>query len=617
MPLTQKHPESECGGERVGDRRWWNVACAAVAVILVALTIWPIIDAGLAARELNWIPSGDWAVLTLRVEDVGQNTPLVGPYSRFGWNHPGPLMYWLLAVPYRILGGTPPAILTAAALLNALVVTAIGAVAWRRGQLPLVACSMTVLAIAFHAMGPALLRDPWNPFLTLLPLALTAFLTWSVVEGDTWMWPGLILVASFVLQSHVGYLPMLGMLFISLVAIAWRWTTFAALLPTAQSQRRWVLGASSVVLFLCWLPVFIDQLFSTGNVGSVVTYFANPGDRPAGFGTALTTAADQLRFPSAPWLGRSESTGTDGALLGASLLWLFIPLAAMAGSCWLAFRRRAFAAVRFQLIASAASLGGVIATARVLGPLFDWVVRWWWILAALWWLSIAWSLWSAFTTYFTRQSAQQIATCILAASSSVMILQAVTPIIDDVSATRVPGPSTGIVLEEFLEPTLDALRGSGPLLVVTTGSVRGDYGDALRLQLERSGIKVVAESNMETHLGPERSESRLTPTGTLWIVSADAIAAFRADPSMVELGGWDPLTPAERAAFTKEKALLQDQLIAAGRVDLAEALTNGGGGVDVEAVGIDGVDQRLLQSVEATRRKGDPVAVFLGPTRNR
>jgi len=205
----------------------------------------------------------------------------------------------------------------------------------------------------------------------------------------------------------------------------------------------------------------------------------------------------------------------------------------------------------------------------------------------------------------------------LAASSSMVILQAVTPIVTDVSATQGPSPSTGVVLAEFLEPTLDALRGSGPLLVVTTGSVRGDYGDALRLQLERSGIDVVAEANMETHLGPERAESRLTPTGTLWIVSADAIASFRTDPSMVELGGWDPLTPTERAAFNKEKALLQDQLIAAGRVDLAEALTNGGGGVDVEAVGIDGVDQRLLQRVEATRRMGDPVAVFLGPARNR
>jgi hypothetical protein len=617
MPITRRHPESECSGERFGDSNWWTAACAAVAVILTAITIWPIVDAGRAALDLNWIPSGDWAVLTLRVEDVGQNTPLVGPYSRFGWNHPGPLLYWLLAIPYRLLGGTPAALLGSAASLNTLVVIAISAVAWRRGRLPLVACSMATLAITFHAMGPALLRDPWNPFLTLLPLALTAFLAWSVLEGDTTMWPVFVLVASFMLQSHVGYLPMLGMIVLSVIAVAWKWTGFDALLPRSPMHRRWVVGTSLIVLILCWLPVLIDQLFSTGNIGAIVTYFVDPGDQPAGFGTALATASDQLRLPAAPWLGRSELTGTDGALLGASFLWLGLPLAAMVGAGWLAVHRRAFGAVRFQLVVTAASLGGVIATARVIGPLFDWVVRWWWVLAALWWLSILWSLWSSFDSWITQHSARRVATSSLAILSSIVILQAVTPIVDDVSVTQAPSPSTGRVIAEFLEPTLASLRGSGPLLVVTTGSVRGDYGDALRLQLERSGIDVVAEPNMETHLGPERSESRRTPTGTLWIVSADSIAVFRSDPAMVELGGWDPLTPAERAAFNAQKILLQDQLIAAGRVDLAEALTNGGGGVDIEAVGINGVDQQLLRQVEAIRRKGDPVAVFLGPARNR
>jgi hypothetical protein len=82
------------------------------------------------------------------------------------------------------------------------------------------------------------------------------------------------------------------------------------------------------------------------------------------------------------------------------------------------------------------------------------------------------------------------------------------------------------------------------------------------------------------------------------------------------LGGWDPLTPEQRAQFFVDESLLQDQLIAADRIDLAEALTNGTGGVDTEAMGLDGVDPLLVQRVEALRRKGDPVAVFLGPPRS-
>jgi hypothetical protein len=604
----------------VSTARWWRdpwaIASVIVAVILTAIVIWPILDAGRAALDLVWRPSGDWAVLTLRVEDVGRNTPLVGPYSRFGWNHPGPLMYWLLAIPYHLFGDRPEAILAAAATLNAVTVAALSAVAWRRGRLPLVALTMAAIAILIHAMGPAMIRDPWNPFVTLLPLALTVFLVWSVIEGDFWMWPPLAFLVSFELQSHIGYLPMLAMLGIAVFAISWRSKSMGALLPTSTKQRFWVLGISFAVLIGCWLPVFLDQVVGTGNLGAIARYFLSPGDSPAGFGTAFHVAADQLRFPSAPWLGRSELAGLDGALLGSGLAALIVPVLAMAGSLWVAARMRALAALRFQLIVIATALGGLIATARVTGPLFDWVVRWWWVIASLWWLSIVWALWSALSKRITTQPMQRVATGILAVGAAIVTLAATGPVISSTSSTPPPSPSTGVVLDGFLQQTLDALQGSGPLLVVTTGSVRGDYGDALRLQLERTGIQVVAEPNMISHLGQERSESKRTPMGTLWIVSADQITQFKADPSMAFLGGWDPLTQDQRAEFFIDQSLLQDQLIAAGRVDLAEALTNGSGGVDTEAIGLNGVDPMLLDRVEALRRKGDPVAVFLGPARS-
>ena len=594
----------------------WTGACLVAAIIITALVMWPIIDAGRAALDLVWRPSGDWAVLTMRVEDVGRHTPLVGPYSRFGWNHPGPLMYWLLALPYHFFGDRPEAILTAAATLNALTVAALSAVAWRRGRLPLVALTMAATAILIHGLGPAMIRDPWNPFITLLPLALTVFLVWSVIEGDYWMWPALAFVASFELQSHIGYLPMLLMLAGAIAVITWKRKAFASIFPDTTKQRWWLFGISFVVLVACWLPVIVDQVADTGNLGAITSYFLSPGDSPAGVGTALHVAADQLQFPAAPWLGRSEVAGLDGALLGSGLVALIVPVTAMAAALWLAFRTRTYAAMRFQLVVIASALGGVLATARVIGPLFDWVVRWWWVLASLWWLSIAWVLVSVAWKLLPTRGIEKIATGALAVAATVVALSATGPVIDAASTTPPPSPSTGIVLNGFLEQTLSALEGSGPLLVVTTGSVRGDYGDALRLQLERAGIKVVAESNMVSHLGPERSEANRTPVGTLWIVSADEIAQFHADPAMTFIAGWDPLTPEQRARYFVDEALLQDQLIAAGRVDLAEALTNGSGGVDAEAKDLDGVDPTLVDLVESMRRKGDPVAVFLGPARS-
>ncbi len=572
--------------------------------------IWTIIDAGRAALDLVWRPSGDWAVLNLRVEDVGRHTPLIGPYSRFGWNHPGPLLYWLLAIPYHLFGDKPEALLTAAATLNALTIAAMSLVAWRRGGLALVSCTMAAIAVLLHAMGPAMMRDPWNPFITLLPLALIALLAWSVVEGDAWMWPPLLFVASYELQSHIGYLPILTIIAVAIALLAWRRNSFRSLLPSDRTQRRFILGVSFAVLFGCWLPVIVDQVAGTGNLGALTHYFLSPGDHPAGLGTGLHIAADQLRIPAAPWLGRTELTGTDGALLGSGVVAFLLPLVAMAGSAWIARRTRAFAALRLQTIVVAASLGGVIATSRVIGPVFDWVVRWWWVLALLWWLSIAWSLWSSLMQVIRSRSIRHFALGLLAVTATIVALTATRPVLDANASAEPPSPSTGIVLNGFLEPTLRALDGSGPLLVVTTGSVRGDYGDALRLQLERAGIETVAEDDMVSHLGPERSLSSRKPAGILWIVSADEIRWFRTDPFMTYIAGWDPLSPSERAQFFVDELELKLQLMAAGRTDLAQAVTNGGGGVDTEASGLDGVDQELLNHVESLRRKGDPVAIF-------
>jgi hypothetical protein len=149
--------------------------------------------------------------------------------------------------------------------------------------------------------------------------------------------------------------------------------------------------------------------------------------------------------------------------------------------------------------------------------------------------------------------------------------------------------------------------------VESTGSVRGDYADAIRLQLERAGIGVTASVDTAYRLGPQRSITERPPVATVWIVNADAIVDYRQMPEMRFVAIWDPLDPADRDTFFVDEHRLQEQLTAAGRPDLALALTNGAGNVDTEGTNLDGVDQDLLDHVESLRRKGDPVAIFIGP----
>src|SRR5262245_461934 len=121
---------------------------------LVGVFVLPVAVATVAAFWLHAHPAMDWALIELRVRDVGTSqTPLLGPFSRFGWNHPGPLLYVLLAVPYRLLGASSSGLLVGAVVLNAGSVAGCLLVARRRGGFWLVAGVAVLLGILLHALG--------------------------------------------------------------------------------------------------------------------------------------------------------------------------------------------------------------------------------------------------------------------------------------------------------------------------------------------------------------------------------------------------------------------------------------------------------------------------------
>src|SRR5262245_6610486 len=115
LPDERSELGSASGDEgSVGARlvRWWPVAMWMVVE-------WTVIDGLQLAVSRPWRPVNDWAIIDDQVRSVGVVTPLIGAFSRYGWRHPGPWMFWVLAVPYRLGGSSPNAILVGAALLNA------------------------------------------------------------------------------------------------------------------------------------------------------------------------------------------------------------------------------------------------------------------------------------------------------------------------------------------------------------------------------------------------------------------------------------------------------------------------------------------------------------------
>ncbi len=213
----QARPDVPTAIPAAGRRdRWWTVGLVALLVIplvVSAVYLWFVVGD-------SYVPTVDWAIFEMQTRDVFTHGVFVGPYSRYGFNHPGPLMFYALAVPYKLLGSRSISMHITALGINAATIGAIGWVAYRRGRLPIALTVLVPVALMTHALGADLLRNPWNPYLPVLPLLLLLLLAWSVAVGDLWMLPVAIAVASFTIQSHVGLaIESVALLVVALVGV--------------------------------------------------------------------------------------------------------------------------------------------------------------------------------------------------------------------------------------------------------------------------------------------------------------------------------------------------------------------------------------------------------------
>jgi hypothetical protein len=587
---------------RSPSRRWSALAAAAIAVAVGV----PLVVTGIAGAARDWYPGGDWAVLELRTHDVGSSlTPLLGPYSRFGWNHPGPLLFWVLAAPYRLLGARSSGMLLGAALVNLAAVGGALALAWRRGRLVLVELTAALVGVAMVSLGPSFLRDPWNPSVTVLPFLCFVLLVWSATDGDTVALPFGALVGSFLVQAHVGFALLVAAL--SVVAVVgYVRATGSPRRPGWWRDRRGALISTAAILAVAWLPVLVDQVAGDGNLGLLLSYFTGGGDEPAGVGTAAGVVARELGGV-APWMGGLEPGDDSGALLTSPLSGLRVPVAAFVAAAVLAVVAGARSAFRFQVVVGVTALVGLVSTSRVTGEVYAYLVRWWWVIAVCWWLAVLWSAWSSVPAVPRRALEPVVA--VLAAATVVWSASTLVRAVDEVGT---PDGEWWVTLEEVVPDTVAGVPRDGPVLVRAVGSKWGSIGDGVRLALEKDGVDVVVDEAELVKFGSGRSAADEPPASVVWVVTGiDAIERAEVTAGLTEIARWDPLPPDERVEYTLLATALRDQFARLGRIDLITALQ--GGGTTDPAVGLAGVDQDLLREVERYRRQGDPVAVFVGP----
>jgi hypothetical protein len=596
-PLAPEEPPQVAPAE--GQPRWWRWAGWVLALAVVS----PILLTGVVAWSRTWYPAGDWAMTELAVRDVGgPHTPLVGPYSRYGWNHPGPLLFWLLAVPYRLAGGSSSAMLVAAAVVNSVGVGGTLLLAWRRGRLGLLALTAAALALCANSFGPELLRDPWNAWVTVLPFALLVMAAWSAVEGDRLGLLALPVVGSFLSQSHVGFVPFLVVLGVTgLVGFVrrrpgWRWPAIAG-----------------GVLVACWSPVILDTVLGGDNLSLLLTHFS-AGRDSAGFETALGIAARELGG-WAPWLVRGEEANPfGGALLPGPLTSLIVPVAAMIGAFVIAWRRDP-AAVRFLGIVSLTAVAAVLAVSRISGGVFDYLVRWWWPLAALWWVAVAWAVGrgvAAFVAPRVRAEGPlaRHALLVVVAGMALVVAGSAIDVGQRAETEPLPAEDWGPALAA-VSPVDPAIPRTGPVLLRNVGPLAGWAFDAYAVQLSRAGVDVRVDNTgiARFKVGDHRLRPAEGDGPVLWLVTGSWIADFERELPGRRLDLFDPLSPPERQLYIECERNLRIALDRGGRPDLAAALDEGQSLWG--AAQTPGVNLEDLLVVEEGRQRGVPLAIYL------
>jgi hypothetical protein len=217
---------------------------------------------------------------------------LVGPYSRYGWHHPGPLYFYLLA-PFYVLSGKLATGLNAGALvINLLSVMAIALVVRRIAGGKQAVAIVAMLAWYSWRMAP-LLVSPWNPHVIVLPLLALLVLAAAIISGWIELLPLAALIGTFAVQTHLGVLPSVAAL--SAIALGSVLVSAGSGVPIGPRRTVGIVSVTLSLLVVLWaVPAWEEMTRTPGNLTKLWRFFftGHRGAQP--FRSAYVAWSDML-----------------------------------------------------------------------------------------------------------------------------------------------------------------------------------------------------------------------------------------------------------------------------------------------------------------------------------
>lgn len=498
-----------------------------LSLVLAALALLPFTVAFIAlfATRQGDVPTyGDTALIELTVREVGHHVVLLGPYSRYHWHHPGPMLFDWLAIPYRLFGSDARALYAASVLTTAIATAVVAFVAHRRGGTRLLAWSMIVFGTLAWALGPDVVRAPWNPWITVVPLFAVLTLAWNTTADELWSYPFAVAGGSFLVQSHIGY-----------AAVTIAILSGAAVIVIGQAARHrvpWrrvaIVGIVTLGTFaVLWAPSAYQQIRDEpGNLSELQQFFSDAKtDHTLGDGVSVTvrelgTVPAQLVHLDAGRAVESRAPVWAGILT----------LAALGGAVAVALTRRAWHALSLAGLVGLSIVAAAWSVARVIGPIEDYLVLWIAVAGAGAWVALG----AALLTPGVRPPAKLPlrllggAVLALALLNSWNAWRAAPP--QPIGAQAVP-PLTRSV-RSAIGPSSER-----PILVRSRGTSAWAMAAAVMVDLERRGYDTVVDPKEAWLLGEHRVRAPgQKVAATLTFADPAAAAALDASPDQRLLG---------------------------------------------------------------------------------
>jgi hypothetical protein len=350
--------------------------------------------------------AGDDATLETRVVNASRDVQYLGPYSRFGWNHPGPSYFYILLPFYKLFSMGTQSLYVGAVFINIISVLVLLFFLYKSENHYFFFFTAFFLSLYIYGfLGLHVFRNIWNPHVTILPFAAFIFVSVHLSRGNLTVLPLSILFSSFVLQTHIAYAPAVVVIF--LVSI------FLYILEKLREQKKIkslfskdilkIIAISAGLFIILWILPIIEALKNPpGNLLKLIYYFSHSKVTHS-ISEAVAAVSHIANVPLIKFLNflsPGMALSSKGLLITLFLLQLLLVIAAGI-YLWVSKRKYQFNLLVFGLSGLIIS---VISVTKITGEIHGYLIQWMSVIGFINWCVIFFTFFCLLTGLLKRKN---------------------------------------------------------------------------------------------------------------------------------------------------------------------------------------------------------------------